>query len=749
MELEELIRSIKASRTSPTEEDLRSMPYKKAFIYGRVSTQGQVKDSRESIGEVANLVELAKKDGYASDIAPEFVEKWLDAIQNGEDVTRSMEEGNIVIDCRDLGLSGSLGEDKRPGLKALWKRVETGEMGTVYLTEGMSRLSRDKDRVLGYQLLRLLKEQQCRVRTPDGVYNPAISRDWDFLAADIEESAEEMNKMGIRLGRRRVLKAAKGRHVGSPICPGYVVEIEGQRNDGSYIMGKWQPYPPHQEIVITILKELVKQRSIFKAVQALNDQQIVFPFFGNEYKYMETRSVLRLYRQNGAGYVITTNCLKTLATNPRLIGIWEWSDIVIEDNHPAIVPVDLFLQAYEIAVSHKPRGKGAHSDPMEWDDLLYCYNHDYPRKIAAYNTQKRWACNRDEHLGIGKSCLYVEDHLLTPPLTREVLQYLDFTSHAQQVLDKLKSETSQYSLEEARWRRQHMELQTRLANLKKYLGAGNPEREETYWELIREVTKQIELLGDEPPPPKTTPLDIERVTSFLENLESNWEENTSILRNRLLSLIVERVEIRHDNTQINATIVWKTGTRQSITIQRSQVHCTQENRWSPEETKLLRMLWPSAPWETILAALPGRNKTAIYMRAARLRLSRQGMKKPPGKSVLWTEEEIDRLKDDYLSKGLSISEIADGLGRTEHAVERKITALKLKRPKELRRYKKQPVWSADNFKVKSGGCSRKHTPPEKTGEILLFLPVLHRSSGSTWHSWLPSLRRQDRSVGVA
>ncbi len=123
MELEELIRSIKTSRSIPTEEDLRSLPHKKAFIYGRVSTQGQVKDSRESIHEVAKLVILAKKDGYRSGIEAETVERWLDSIQNGEDVSRTMEDGDIAIDCRDLGLSGSLGEDKRPGLNALWKAL--------------------------------------------------------------------------------------------------------------------------------------------------------------------------------------------------------------------------------------------------------------------------------------------------------------------------------------------------------------------------------------------------------------------------------------------------------------------------------------------------------------------------------------------------------------------------------------------------------------------------------------------------
>ena len=81
MELEDLIRSIKTSRSIPTEEDLRSLPHGKAFIYGRVSTQGQVKDSRESIHEVAKLVILAKKDGLIpSRTVRMYLEPWKIAI---------------------------------------------------------------------------------------------------------------------------------------------------------------------------------------------------------------------------------------------------------------------------------------------------------------------------------------------------------------------------------------------------------------------------------------------------------------------------------------------------------------------------------------------------------------------------------------------------------------------------------------------------------------------------------------------
>jgi len=75
-------------------------------------------------------------------------------------------------------------------------------MGAVYLTEGMSRLSRDRDRVLGFKLLKLLKEQKCRIRTPEGVYNPAVPRDWDCLADDIEAGAEA----GIEGSRRKACR---------------------------------------------------------------------------------------------------------------------------------------------------------------------------------------------------------------------------------------------------------------------------------------------------------------------------------------------------------------------------------------------------------------------------------------------------------------------------------------------------------------------------------------------------------------
>ncbi len=708
--LEDVIRNIRAARTIPGDEDLRKLPHGKAFIYGRVSSAEQVRQSLESIRDIARLVEIAKRDGYKTSLDMAEVEKWLQSIQNGENVSRIIEDGDIIIDCRDLGISGSLDEDKRPGLGNLWRGVENDQVGAVYLTEGMSRLSRDRDRILGYKLLKLLKVHKVRIRTPEGIYNPAISRDWENLAEDVEKSAEEMKKMGVRLGWRRKSKATAGRHVGTPVCPGFIVEIEGQRNDGSYIMGRWLPYAPHKEVILTALQELVRQRSVFKAVRVLYARGVVFPFFPQELKYMETRSALRLYRKNDKGYIITTNTLKTLATSVALVGTWQWKDILIENNHPAIVPEELFLQAYEIATSHKPRGRAAYSEPMEWANLLYCCNHETPLKVAAYNTSERWACNHQHHLGLGPACLYIEDHLLTPPLTRAFLDCLDLTPHAQSVLEKLKTEVSEHSLEETKRRQRESELKAHIANLEKYLGCGDPEREETYWRLIKEARAELQMVRQKPTAPESTVTDIEKVAGFMENLEGNWQKYPRSLRNHLIALLIDRVELRHNRSHVEATIVWKVGFRQVVNIRRPSSPFTREKVWTAEDDNLLRMLWPSSSWETLQAAFPGRTQNAIELRAWRFKLKRQDVPKTHLAARPWTQEETIQLREMYAS-GESVAGIAKKLGRNESAVLAKLARLGLRKPEALRHKRSEPVWEAGNFKVTKATCSQKRRPP--------------------------------------
>jgi len=184
----EIINKKRKKSVKQDETELRSLPYKHARIYGRVSSPGQVRDSHESIREIGRLVDLAKQDGFHTNLKADEIEKEL--LKNGG--KRGLwEDGEVVVDVRDLGLSAKFSAENRVGLADLQRSIEKGIVGTVYLTEGVSRLSRDKERILPYVLLRLLKKHSCRVRTPEGVWNPVIDRDWDYLKDEFEEAIDE------------------------------------------------------------------------------------------------------------------------------------------------------------------------------------------------------------------------------------------------------------------------------------------------------------------------------------------------------------------------------------------------------------------------------------------------------------------------------------------------------------------------------------------------------------------------------
>ena len=81
--IQEILAMQMERRSKPSKEDLRKLPDREALIYGRVSDPSQVRDSKESIREIAKLVALAKSDGYRSNITAEETEGWLLSIQRG------------------------------------------------------------------------------------------------------------------------------------------------------------------------------------------------------------------------------------------------------------------------------------------------------------------------------------------------------------------------------------------------------------------------------------------------------------------------------------------------------------------------------------------------------------------------------------------------------------------------------------------------------------------------------------------
>jgi DNA invertase Pin-like site-specific DNA recombinase len=703
--LPEIIAARKRLNKRPDDSQLRRLPYRSAYVYGRLSSPQQVRDSQESVREIAKLVKLAKEDGYRSNLSSEEVEQWLTSIQKGTTQVGVREEKQIIVDVRDLGLSGQLSAEKREGLASLQRRIKDGWVGAVYLTEGVSRLSRDRDHILPYQLLKLLKEHQCRLRTPEGIWNPAVERDWEYLAEEFEDAIDELRVMNRRMHRRKAQKASRGESVGEPIPAGFILPVVGRKANGKYEYGRMEPYLPHAEVVERILTEFVWQGgSGLKTVRALG--ALTIPFFPSELSHMDRLTALRRCTREATGYKITPALVYGLATNPKLIGAWQWGNSEpIMKNHEPAVTLELFLQAYELAnVQGKAKGRAMNSERMEWAGLLWCNNHPEPHLISGHGAEGRYVCSRDYQKGQGSVCLDISGRFIDEPLTTTILHRLDFTPAAEEVFAKLEADARRGSLDQIEYKQQVAKLEQEVKKWQKFLSTCyncetdtvDKEKETYYWEQIREAENELAGLKAKPVlRDAQTTADFAKVRDFLIRLPRDWDKYPKALRNRLLKLVIEKVELS-GTYDIEATITWRAGFKQKVIIHRPPARSRRERRWTHEENDLLSMLYTSSSTDAITAALPGRTWSAIAARAARLKLARKRAYHPPRDWRPWTLGEDSRLKLHY-EAGMPLKDIAGDLRRSVDSVETRAANKGLSRPRANKWRRSKVSWETQEL----------------------------------------------------
>ncbi len=708
--IDELIELRKQSHRKPDEQELRRLPYKNAYVYGRVSSPGQVRDSRESILEIARLLELAIKDGYKTSLDPEDIKTRLDLIRNDSSAEKIWSQGQVTVDVRDLGISGQLDYEDRLGLAELQRKVAEGKVGAVYLTEGVSRLSRDRDRIIPYQLLKLLKEHSVRIRTLEGVWNPAIDRDHDYLADEFEEAIGERKVMGRRMYRRKAQKAARGEFVGEPIPPGFMLPIIGQKPTGEYEYGKMEPYPPHAAVVNRILEEFVRQRgSGLRTIRKLGG--LTFPFFPPELKYMERLTSLRTCVRKESGYRITSSLINGLATNIKLTGVWQWGDAeLIKDNHQAVVRENLFLEACHMAAyKGKTKGRAANFEPMEWSGLIYCLNHQETRQIRSIASKGRYTCSQG-YLQNGEDiCLDIAARYINEPLTATVLKQLDLSPLAEEILARMEAESRNKSLEEIQIKREAVGLEREIEKWQALLtscvdditGIVDREKEKFYWAKINANRKRLVEIKDRPVYTEKRPIDYPMVKAFLNGISDKWQSYSLTLRNRLLKLIVDKVEIR-GQYEIEAAIYWKNGFVQKVLIHRPLSNAKWQRRWRNEEDELLTSMFKSSPEEAILAALSGRNWKAITMRARRLNLRRD---RTIRRGSSWSREDDKRLEI-CLNAEMTHEEIAHEIGRNVVSVTGRIHRKGIGGSRSDTTRKRRVDWETSNLSPSQESSSR-------------------------------------------
>ena len=120
--------------------DLVRLPLiRKAFVYQRLSTHEQRKKSLWSIEMQDALAKQAKADGYRAD--------------------------QIIVEARDLGISGTKGPEALPGLEALMQAIGADEVEAVYVVH-ISRISRDQTLIDGLEFGEFCKQHRVLIVMP-------------------------------------------------------------------------------------------------------------------------------------------------------------------------------------------------------------------------------------------------------------------------------------------------------------------------------------------------------------------------------------------------------------------------------------------------------------------------------------------------------------------------------------------------------------------------------------------------------
>jgi DNA invertase Pin-like site-specific DNA recombinase len=165
---------------------------RKAVVYVRQSTPGQVRENLESQRRQYDLVALAQRHGFGA----------VDVIDD------------------DLGRSAS-GAVARPGFDRLVAELCAGTVGAVLCLEA-SRLARSgRD---WHHLLELCGLVEARVIDLDGVYNPCLPNDRLLLGMKGSISEFELGLLRARLLDAAWAKARRG-ELRIPVPVGFLWEI--------------------------------------------------------------------------------------------------------------------------------------------------------------------------------------------------------------------------------------------------------------------------------------------------------------------------------------------------------------------------------------------------------------------------------------------------------------------------------------------------------------------------------------------
>jgi excisionase family DNA binding protein len=303
---------------------------RRAIVYVRQSSPGQVINNLESQRRQYGLAERARELGFAQ---------------------------SLVIDD-DLGRSGS-GLIERPGFQRLVAEVCSGEVGAVFCIEA-SRLARNgRD---WHHLIELCGMVRAVVVDPDGVYDPALVNDRLLLGLKGTMSEFELNLFRQRSVEAIHQKARRG-ELRYALAIGYVWTSSGKIDK--------HPDLRVQQALNLVFAKLVELGSVRQVLLWFRRERVCLPVRVQESEHDEVRWQLPVY-----------NTVHKVLTNPIYAGAYVFGKTEVRTKI-------INGRARKTAGHHKPREKWTvlirdhHSAYIPWEQ------YERNQAMIAANTHMR------------------------------------------------------------------------------------------------------------------------------------------------------------------------------------------------------------------------------------------------------------------------------------------------------------------------------------------------------------------------
>ncbi|MBE2192802.1 MAG: recombinase family protein [Anaerolinea sp.] len=275
-------------------------------------------------------------------------------------------EENIIVIDDDAGISGTTKIDERPGMRRLFDLIMDCKIGAV-ACQDEDRLFRDLTQIQVNIFIQACLEANVRVITPSVIYDFAHTTMGAFHARQFrfksEMSAEYITSyIKGRLQPARAKLIMSGLWAGASVPPGYIVDLRKKLADGTPNPNwrKYTPYEPFVEVINEYFRLfLLKGGNLKQTADHIRLQGPYYPDWDDlavQKAVPEGFKLIKPYniKRGARGYCPDKGALERMFTGAVYMGHWMTRGQVIKwNNHPPIVPEDVFMRAFNYLSSLK------------------------------------------------------------------------------------------------------------------------------------------------------------------------------------------------------------------------------------------------------------------------------------------------------------------------------------------------------------------------------------------------------------